>query len=66
VPFVIRPDGAGIHYEVAGDPRRPAIVLLEGMGGDIPGWRRNIPHLAAELFVVAYDHRGNGGSETKD
>jgi pimeloyl-ACP methyl ester carboxylesterase len=41
-------------------------VLLEGMGGDIPGWRRNIPHLAAECFVVAYDHRGNGRSQAPD
>jgi 3-oxoadipate enol-lactonase len=66
VPFVERPDGARIHYEVAGDPRRPPCVLLEGMGGDIPGWRRNIPHLAAESFVVAFDHRGNGHSEAPD
>jgi len=66
VPFVTRPDGARIHYEAAGDPRRPALVLLEGMGGDIPGWRRNIPHLASELFVLAYDHRGNGSSEAID
>lgn len=66
MPFVHRPDGARIHYEVAGDPGRPALVLLEGMGGDIPGWRRNIPHLAAETFVIAFDHRGNGGSEAPD
>lgn len=42
------------------------MVLLEGLGGDIAGWRRNIPHLAAELFVVAFDHRGNGGSDAPD
>jgi pimeloyl-ACP methyl ester carboxylesterase len=42
------------------------MILLEGMGGDIPGWRRNIPHLAAELFVVAYDFRGNGRSDAPD
>lgn len=64
--FVERPDGARLHYEVHGDPRRPPIVLLEGMGGDLPGWRRNVPHLAAELFVIAYDHRGNGHSEAPD
>ncbi len=62
--FVSRPDGARLYYEVHGDPRREPIVLLEGMGGDIPGWRRNIPHLAVEAFVVAYDHRGNGHSES--
>jgi pimeloyl-ACP methyl ester carboxylesterase len=66
VAFVSRPDGARLHVEIHGDARREPIVLLEGMGGDIPGWRRNIPHLAAECFVVAYDHRGNGGSEAPD
>jgi 3-oxoadipate enol-lactonase len=66
VGSLVRPDGARIFYEVHGDPRRAPLVLLEGMGGDIPGWRRNIPHLAAELFVIAYDHRGNGNSEAPD
>ena len=33
------------------------------MGGDIPGWRRNIPVLARELRVIAYDFRGNGNSD---
>lgn len=64
--FHERPDGARLHYEVHGDPRRPPLILLEGMGGDLAGWRRNVPHLAAELFVVAYDHRGNGHSEAPD
>lgn len=64
--FLDRPDGARLYYEVHGDPRRPALVLVEGMGGDVPGWRRNLPHLATELFVVAYDHRGNGRSDAPD
>lgn len=66
MPFVERPDGARLYHEAHGDPRREPIVLLEGMGGDIPGWRRNVPHLAAECFVVAHDHRGNGNSEAPD
>lgn len=64
--FVSRPDGARLYLEVHGDPAREPLVLLEGMGGDLPGWRRNIPHLASECFVVAYDHRGNGHSESPD
>jgi 3-oxoadipate enol-lactonase len=36
------------------------------MGGDVPGWRRNIPHLARELFVIVYDFRGNGQSDAPD
>jgi pimeloyl-ACP methyl ester carboxylesterase len=66
VARLVRADGCALYYEVAGDPRRPPIVLLEGLGGDIRGWRRNIPHLAAELFVVAFDHRGNGRSDAPD
>ena len=60
--ILVRADGARLYHEEHGDPAAPSIVLLEGMGGDIPGWRRNIPHLAAELHVIAYDFRGNGGS----
>ena len=36
------------------------------MGGDIPGWRRNIPHLATRHRVIAYDFRGNGRSDAPD
>lgn len=64
--FLERPDGARLHYEVAGDPRRAPIVLLEGLGGDVSGWRRTASALAAELFVVAFDHRGIGRSRAGD
>jgi pimeloyl-ACP methyl ester carboxylesterase len=66
VAFVERTDGARLYVMVAGDPRREPLVLLQGLGGDVSGWRRNVPHLAAELFVVAYDHRGNGRSDTTE
>jgi pimeloyl-ACP methyl ester carboxylesterase len=62
VPFVERPDGTRLYVEVAGDPRRAPIVLVEGLGDAVAGWRRNVPHLATELFAVAYDHRGCGAS----
>jgi 3-oxoadipate enol-lactonase len=62
MPTLALPDGALLHYEVAGDPRRPALLLVEGMGGDVAGWHRNLPVLAAERFVVALDLRGNGRS----
>lgn len=63
MPFVARPDGCRLCYEVQGDAGAPPLVLLEGMGGDLPGWRRNIPTLARGLRVVAFDHRGNGRSD---
>lgn len=64
--WVERPDGARIAYDVAGDPRRPALLLLGGIGGDASTWRRDLPRLAAELFVLVLDHRGIGGSSAPD
>jgi len=61
-----RPDGCRLYYEVHGSAQSPPLILLEGMGGDIPGFRRNIPHLAEELRVIAYDFRGNGRSDAPD
>lgn len=63
---VTRPGGVRLYLERHGDPSGPPLVLLEGMGGDLPGWRRNIPTLASACFVVAFDHRGNGRSDAPD
>ena len=52
MPSLVRPDGCRIHYELFGDPGSPALILLEGIGADIAGWRRNIPTLASELRVA--------------
>ena len=61
--MLVRPDGCRLHVEIHGTPDGPPIVLLEGLGGDLPGWRRNIPTLSRELRVIAFDHRGNGRSD---
>jgi pimeloyl-ACP methyl ester carboxylesterase len=63
VALLTRPDGCRLHVETYGDPTTPALLLLEGLGGDIHGWRRNIPTLATACHVIAYDHRGNGRSD---
>jgi pimeloyl-ACP methyl ester carboxylesterase len=52
-----------LYHELHGPEDGLPLILLEGMGGDIPGWRRNIPTLARELRVIAYDFRGNGNSD---
>ena len=64
--WVGRPDGARIAFDLAGDPRRPALLLLGGIGGDRSTWRRDVPRLAAELFIVVLDHRGIGDSSAPD
>jgi pimeloyl-ACP methyl ester carboxylesterase len=72
MPTLLRPDGCRLHFEIHGpagrdgQPDGPPLLLLEGMGGDIPGWRRNIPHLARTRRVIGYDFRGNGRSDAPD
>jgi 3-oxoadipate enol-lactonase len=63
MPVLTRPDGVGLYHELHGSCDASPLILLEGMGGDIPGWRRNLPMLARELLVIAYDFRGNGKSD---
>lgn len=67
MPFLERPDGCRLYYELHGRwdtaLRVSPLLLLEGMGGDIPGWRRNIPTLSAARPLIAYDFRGNGLSD---
>jgi pimeloyl-ACP methyl ester carboxylesterase len=63
VPIVVRPDGCRLYYELSGPTGRSELVLLEGMGGDIPGWRRSVPRLSRRHRVVAFDVRGNGRSD---
>lgn len=63
MPSLTRPDGCRIHYERAGEPGAPPLLILEGAGDRIAAWRRNVPTLAAELNAVVVDHRGNGDSD---
>ena len=66
MPHLVRPDGCRLYHELHGPDAGSRLILLEGLGGDIPGWRRNIPHLATEHRVIAYDFRGNGQSDKPD
>ena len=66
MPWLRRPDGCRLYYELHGSADAQPLILLEGSGGDIPGWRRNIPTLSRELRVIAYDLRGNGRSDAPD
>jgi 3-oxoadipate enol-lactonase len=63
MPFYERPDGCRLYYELHGGEDPSPVILLEGLGGGIPGWRRNLPHFVARHRVVAYDFRGNGRSD---
>ena len=50
--------GVDLDVAVAGDPTRPAIVLLHGFPESHRTWRHQIPELAKTHFVIAPDQRG--------
>ncbi|MGJ8609962.1 MAG: alpha/beta fold hydrolase [Octadecabacter sp.] len=57
-------NGILMHYVTAGDPKKPAVVLLHGFAQSWYEWRRDvIPALAKDYFVVAPDMRGIGDTD---
>ena len=55
--------GAKINYVEAGDPSKPKVILLHGLGGSAVNWAFNIPALAANYHVIAPDQIGFGKSD---
>jgi 3-oxoadipate enol-lactonase len=51
-----RPDGAVIHYEVAGEG--PAVAFAHGLGGNHLSWWQSAPVFAEGHKVVTFSHRG--------
>jgi pimeloyl-ACP methyl ester carboxylesterase len=57
-------DGVQIHYELHGPPDgRPALLLSHGFRASTRMWAANLPALARERLVAAWDLRGHGSSE---
>ena len=57
------PHAAGLYYETHGPADAPPLILSSGLGGSANYWKPNIPALAEHHRVIAYDHRGTGGSD---
>ncbi|MFT3746509.1 MAG: alpha/beta fold hydrolase [Pyrinomonadaceae bacterium] len=55
--------GAKINYVEAGDPTKPKIILLHGLGGSTANWATNIAALSANYHVIALDQVGFGKSD---
>jgi pimeloyl-ACP methyl ester carboxylesterase len=56
-------DGIGIFYREAGDPGKPAVVLLHGFPSSSHMFRDLIPKLAGQYHVIAPDYPGFGYSD---
>jgi pimeloyl-ACP methyl ester carboxylesterase len=60
MPELERPGDVTLHYETAGDPETPPVVLLHGFTSDLRMWAPLVPVLARRYFVVSLDLRGHG------
>ena len=56
-------DGVRVFYREAGDPSRPALVLLHGFPASSHMYRHLLRELADEFYLVAPDYPGFGDSE---
>ena len=55
-------DGVEIAYREAGDPSKPAVLLLHGFPTSSHMFRKLIPELSADYYVLAPDYPGFGAS----
>jgi pimeloyl-ACP methyl ester carboxylesterase len=56
-------EGTGVAVRLAGDPQKPALVLIHGFPSSSSSFRNVIEPLARDCFVIAPDLPGFGGSE---
>lgn len=51
-----------LSYEAAGDPARPPLVFLHGIGGAARAWRGQLENFSDRFRAIAWDMPGYGGS----
>lgn len=51
-------DGTWIAVYSIGDPKKPAIVLSNGLGGNIIAWRHLINYFKNRFRILSWDYRG--------
>jgi 3-oxoadipate enol-lactonase len=49
-------------YEAAGDPKKPPLVFLHGIGGAARAWRAQVEAFGDRYRAIAWDMPGYGGS----
>ena len=50
------------YYEELGDPSKPTVLMISGLGGVGASWGPQIQHFSEHFRVVLPDHRGTGRS----
>jgi pimeloyl-ACP methyl ester carboxylesterase len=52
-----------LHYEIAGDRVRPALVMIRGLARSASYWEPLVTRLAPHLCLLLFDNRGTGRSD---
>ena len=62
VPTSMKTSDLRFGYEAAGDPDRPPLVFLHGIGGAARAWRGQLAAFSERYRAIAWDMPGYGGS----
>lgn len=53
-----------IHYKLDGSPGNAVLVFINSLGSDCRIWDEVVPFFAQDYFVIRYDKRGHGLSDS--
>jgi pimeloyl-ACP methyl ester carboxylesterase len=65
MPATTTPNGVSIHYDTFGSPDQPAVLLIQGLGAQMIGWREGFCRRLADRghHVIRFDNRDVGLSQ---
>jgi len=66
MPFITAPDGARIHYELAGAEGKPFATFSNSLGTNLHMWDDQMAEFEADYRILRYDSRGHGKSDAPD
>ncbi|MGV1016243.1 MAG: 3-oxoadipate enol-lactonase [Fluviibacter phosphoraccumulans] len=61
MPFLNKSD-TRIHYQLNGNPTRPALLFSNSLGTDLSMWDAQVNALSDDFYIIRYDTRGHGHS----
>lgn len=51
------------YYELHGEPQKPTLMLINGLTRDCNAWKKILPQLITDYYVVIFDNRGVGQTQ---
>ena len=52
-----------MYYEVIGEPDKPAVLLISGLGGSAGYWQPQVDVFSERFRVIVYDQVGTGRTD---